>query len=136
MHQEWSRTIGDTNKPFWTLRTLSSERFLILQALGKFQVVTTDGSIVYTHDPEPIGATNPQRNYAAYVPYPTPSPNTLLLFNGTFDGLVLNLTTGALTNKQLDLATPTGFKLIRNNIEQSKLVFYSASSVRIRTITY
>lgn len=138
MVKSWSQSLAAGDEPLSSLGVIGADRFVASQELGKFRVMKWNGTVDYTFDPASLDAADPSRNfgdYASYMPYATPLANKLLLFNGSYDGLILNLTNGALTSKSLDLAAPGGFKLIPH-FESSQLVFASDTQIRIRSISF
>ena len=135
---EWSMNLGGSDEPISQLRSLGPDRFLVLQELGHFKVVRWSGTVEYTYNPAALDAADPARSfedYASYEVYPTPLANKLLLFRNSPDALILNLTTGALTSKSIDIAAPQGFSLM-NLVESNRIVFNSATQLRVRSISY
>jgi hypothetical protein len=135
---EWTRDFPYPEEPFVDLRPLGEGRIALRQELGYWKAVESDGTIRYSFDPVTLDRQDPARSlidYSNYDPVAVPMPDRVLLFNGTTDALLLDLTNGAWTGVSLNLAVPTGFQRV-GAIEDSKIVFASPSAILIRTISF
>jgi hypothetical protein len=135
---EWSFDLGTVDPPIHRLESLGPNRFAVLEELGYFKVVRWDGTIEYSYNPEALDAADPARTfeeYASYRVFPTPLADKLLLFRNSSDALILNLTTGTLTSKSIEIAAPQGFELM-HQIISSRMVFNSGTHLSVRTIGF
>lgn len=138
MARTWSLDLGSSDGPLIGVSSLGTDRFMASEELGRFKVIKWNGTVDYTFDPTTLAAGDPGRPfkvYASYNAYPTPLANKLLLYNGTYDALLLDLTTGNLTSKALNMAFPQGFKVIPQ-VGSGRLVAVSDTQVLVRSINF
>ena len=132
----WRIDLPDSDPPLLSFRPVGPGRFIVDLGYGQFKVVNRDGLVEFNYVPAVLAQNSPSRtqdDYAQYEAYAGPSANTLLLYDGTARGLLLNLSTRELTAKQIDATVPPGFTLGRG-IGAHKLVLLGSNSIRIRTI--
>lgn len=111
------------------------DRFVVMQEYAHFEVRNlVDGSLAYDYDPQLLaaaGGAKTEYQYAQYDPYAAQLPTRLLLSDNTSNGMLLNLSTGTLVSKPMNVTTPPGFTLLREIIG-SKRLLVGSTEIRIR----
>jgi hypothetical protein len=133
----WSHSLTPTDHRPSHLRALPNGRLLVEQDFGWFKVLDANGAVLYSYDPEVLGAADVSRDwdhYANLKPFNTVDDDELFLFSvASPEALILNLVSGRLTRVQVDTATPAGFTMKRQP-RFRWLVMIGTTSLRMRLI--
>jgi hypothetical protein len=132
----WTVGLNPSDAELESLVPLDGSRLILKQVLGYFKVINADGVIEFSYDPGALGSDDPVRDpvdYAQYQPYPGGVPGEVILFDGTTRGFRVDLSTGVLSERTLDVTTPDGFTL-RKAILGGKILLVGASQIRIRAV--
>jgi hypothetical protein len=125
----WSHPIDPNSSNMHGVSVWSPGRDLIIfEENWRTKIFGLDGKILYDFDNTtalPVG------NSASYDLRPW-TEGQLLFYNRTPDAFVLDVATGVLKSKHLDIAPPPGFKL--EQFEHFTAVFVSDDEVIVRTI--